>query len=443
MDKQFKDGIATGKVLRFTLPTISMMIFLALYTTVDGLFVSNLVGENALAALNIAYPAISVIIGIGIMLGMGSSAIIAKNIGEDRQEDARRRFAMMTLFGVIIGIIIVPTGILLSRKIASALGATEALFEDTVDYLRIMFAFSPFMILQLLFQSFFVTAGKPKLGLVAIVASGITNVILDYVFIGILKMGVSGAALGTSLAYMIPSITGLIYFSKRRDSSLYFIKPKWESKIALRASLNGSSEMVSNLAMAVTTFLFNIAMLEFYSEDGVAAITIAQYLQFLLSSAYIGYSMGVLPVISYSYGRKDEKALKDLFKISVGFIAVNSAVWFIFSIIMRSALINIFVDSSSKVYEIAIDGWIYFAVSFLFCGFNIFASALFTAFSDGKTSAFISTLRTFVILSISIILLPKLFGSTGIWVSVSVAEGLTLIVAAFFVIVNNKKYRYL
>lgn len=443
MDKQFKDGITTGKVLRFTFPTISMMIFLALYTTIDGLFVSNLVGERALSALNIAYPALSVIIGIGIMLGMGSSAIIAKNIGEDDLEKARRRFTTMTLFGIVIGLLIIPIGLIFCKEIALLLGATETLFKDTVDYLNIMFIFSPFMVLQLLFQSFFVTAGKPNLGLKVIIASGITNIILDYLFIGVFEMGVSGAALGTSLAFMIPSLTGLIYFSKERDSTLYFVKPKWETKVALRASLNGSSEMVSNLAMAVTTFLFNGAMLEFYNEDGVAAITIAQYLQFLLSSAYIGYSMGVLPVISYSYGRKDEKALKDLFKISMKFIALNSVIWFVMSIAIKPSLINIFVDRNSRVFEIASLGWSYFAVSFLFCGFNIFASALFTAFSNGKISALISTLRTFAILVASILLLPKIFGGIGIWVSISVAEGLTLLVAAFFIIVNNKKYNYI
>lgn len=443
MEKVFNDGITAKKVLKFTMPTIAMMIFMSLYTMVDGVFVSNYVGANAFSSLNIVFPAMSVVIAIGVMLGMGGSAIVAKNIGEKNITIARQRFSMLVVLSMIIGIIIIPLGLLFREKIVVLLGATEVLFDNSLKYLSVITIFSPFLIIQLLFQSFFVTAGKPNIGLTTIIIGGITNIVLDYVFIVLFKMGVLGAAFATCIGIMIPSISGLIYFSRERDSSLYFVKPRWELKIILQSAFNGSSEMVTNLANAVTTFLFNLTMLKYYFEDGVAAITIALYLQYLLTSVFMGYSMGILPVISYSYGGKEEESLKKIFKISLGFIAINSVIWYLLSIAFKTDLIGIFVSENSDVFSIASGGWKYFAISFLFCGFNIFASALFTAFSDGKTSAIISMMRTFIFLSLSIIFLPKLIGGKGVWLSVTIAELITLVISTLYVLANRIKYKYM
>ncbi len=429
-------------IVKFTLPTVIMMVFMSLYQMVDAIFVSNVVGSAALSALNIVYPAISVVIAIAVMLGTGGNAIISRNMGEQKPYLARQRFSFIVGTGIVIGIVLAVLSFYFTPALVQLLGATPELQQDSITYLSILLAASPLIILQMLFQSFFVSAGKPRLGLTVTVAGGLANIIFDYIFIVFANMGVQGAALGTILGYAIPSIFGMIYFSVCRKRILYFVLPKWEPSVVAESCFNGSSEMVINLAFAVTTFLFNLTMLEWLAEDGVAGITIVLYVQFFLSSVYIGYSLGVAPVISYYYGKQDSCALKQIIKNSLLFLAINSVLWFSLSILLKNSLISVFVAKDSNVFSIVSDGWILFSLNYLITGFNIFASSMFTAFSNGKISALISFLRTFAFLCISILVLPQVLGVTGIWLSIPIAELLTLAFSIYFFFKMRIYYKY-
>lgn len=437
------EHITWKSILKFTLPTIIMMIFMSLYQMIDAVFISNYVSTNALSAVNIVFPVISLLIGLAVMLGTGGNAIIAKNMGEGRFHQARSRFTLVVVIGIVIGLLSAAAGIFFIEDIVRLLGASEVLYQYCVDYLLTLLFAAPFAVLQLLFQSFFPAAGKPNLGLAAVAAGGVANIVLDYLFIVQFGWGVKGAAVATAIGYAIPAIYGLLYFTLKRDGMLYFVKPVWEAKVLLDSCLNGSSEMVTNLANGVTTFLFNMMMMRYLGEDGVAAITVILYVQFLLSAVYIGYSGGIAPVISYYYGCLDAVSLRKLIKTSSIFIAINSILWYALSFLLKTPVTAIFVRPGSNVWQIVDEGWGLFALTYLLTGFNIFASAMFTAFSDGKRSALISFLRTFAFLSVCILGLPYLIGATGIWLAVPVAEALTLIVSAVCFLRNGKRYHYL
>lgn len=429
-------------VIKFTAPTIIMMIFMAVYQMVDGVFISNIIGTDALSAVNIVFPAISLLIGISIMLGTGGSAVIAKNLGEGRRREANSRFTFITAVGIGVGMICAVPGFILAGPLSELLGSTPAIYSYCVDYISVLSLSAPFAVLQMLFTCFFPAAGKPRLGLAVVAAGGMANIILDWFFMAVLDMGIKGAALATGIGYAIPAVYGLIYFSIKRDGLLRFERPKAEIKMLVLACFNGSSEMVTNLANGVTTFLFNIAMMRYAGENGVAAITVALYSQFLLTAVYMGYSGGIAPVISYNYGRRDASALRDTVRISLIFIAVNSTLWFILSMALEDVICGIFVRDSAQVRNIIGEGWKMFTFTFLLSGFNIFASSMFTAYSNGMVSAVISFLRTFGFLSTSILLLPEMIGIKGIWLSIPAAECLTLCISLFFFMRYRKRYGY-
>lgn len=434
--------IKVGKILKFAFPTVLMMVFAGLYTMVDGLFVARYVGTDALGAVNIVFPYISVVIGIGVMLGTGGSAIVAKSLGEGFRERASKEFSLIVAFGLIVGIVVmIPTAIFLDECVR-LLGATDRLFGYGKDYMSWIIFSAPFGVLALIFQSFFVTAAKPGLGLVVSTAGGVINIVLDYVLIAVCGMGTVGASIGTAIGNSVPGIFGLCYFLARRRGLIVLTKPVWSFRIIGKATFNGSSEMVTNLASAVTTLLFNFAMLRLIGEDGVAAITVALYLQFFLSTVFIGYSMGVAPVFSFHYGKRNAVAIAKLFRISMIFLAANAALWYAVAMFARAPLIAVFAPEGGNVFRIALQGWYLFAPMILFAGFNIFASAMFTAFSDGIRSAVISFLRTFVLLSTLILVLPLMWGVTGIWIAVPLAEAATLIVSSFLMIGKRHDYLY-
>ncbi|MEG0691799.1 MAG: MATE family efflux transporter [Oscillospiraceae bacterium] len=428
-------------LLKFALPSIVMMIVMGLYTIIDSMFVSRFVGTNALSAINIVYPIINVIIALAIMLATGGSAIIAKKMGDGDEKSARENFTFIVLVGVVVGVACVAVGLIFLRPIIYALGASDILFEYCYEYLLIMLLFAPVSILQMLFQVFFVTAGKPTLGLVLTVSAGLVNVLFDYIFIVPLNMGLAGAALGTGIGYLIPAVVGVLFFFKKKGA-LHFTRPKFELKVLWESCYNGSSEMVTNLAMGVTTFLFNIIMMRYLGEDGVAAITIVLYVNFLMTALYMGFSMGVAPVISYNYGSGNTKQLKRIYKICLIFICVSSIIVFIVSILLSSNIVTIFSQKGTNVYQIAMEGFRLYPISFLFAGFNIFASAMFTAFSNGKVSAIISFMRTFVFLVLGLLMLPFVFEVNGVWLAVPVAELLTLVVSAVYIYKGKKTYHY-
>ena len=428
-------------LLRFALPTIIMMLVVSLYTIVDGVLIARLVGENALAAANVAYPAISFTLAMGIMLGTGGSAVVAHKMGAGYLEEARRDFGFLALVAVCIGLAVCLAGALFAGPLARLLGASDLLLDDTVTYLRVQLCFAPMAMLQLLFESFFVTAGRPGLGLGLATAAGVTNAVLDYLYMGPMQMGILGAALGTVTGYSIPAVAGVLFFLLRRQG-LRFGRPHGDLRMLGRACFNGASEMVTNLSMAVTTFLFNAIMMAYLGEAGVSAITIVLYAQFLLVALYMGFSMGVAPVISYKYGAQDADQLKKIFLICLWFTIFCSVGAYALSRVVIAPSLTLFTDPDSTVFAITMDGFPIYAVSFLLMGISIFASALFTALSNGLVSAVISFARTFLFLVGMLMLLPELWGETGIWLAVPAAEGLGVLVSVGFLLWGRRVYQY-
>ena len=441
MQNDISKEFTLSSLIKFTLPTIIMLVFVATYTIVDGIFVSRFVGTTALSAINIVFPLINILIGLGIMLGTGGSAIIGRKLGEGKEEEARSAFTLIIAFGIIVSLVISILCFLFIRPLSLFLGADENLLPYCMDYGRVMMAFYTVSVIQTMFQTLFITAGKPNLGLWLNVAAGLSNILFDYIFIVQMDMGIVGAAWGTVSGFIVGGIPALFYFAKPR-TVLYFVKPKWNGKTITHTMLNGSSEMVTSGAMAVTTFLFNLAMMELLGEDGVAAITIVLYAQFLFSSAYLGFASGAAPVFSYNYGNRNIPQLKRLFKMCLGIILISSVVCFGFSYLMAVPTIAIFTPQESNTYAITLYGYKIFVWNFLFTGINIFASSFFTALSNGKVSAMISFLRTFVFVTGSILLLPRFLGIDGIWLAIPVAEAITVLIAVFFLAVNRKYYHY-
>ena len=428
-------------LLKFAFPTILMMIFMGLYTVADTIFVARFVATNALSALNIVCPVINLIVGLGTMLATGGSAVIARKMGAGKPIRAAQDFTLIIAAGVLAGVVLAVLGMVFIDRIVWGLGAGSILFPYCKDYLFILLFFTPASILQVLFQNLMVTAGRPGIGMVLGISAGIANILLDYIFMVVLHMGIKGAAFGTGIGYMIPSVLGLWFFSAEK-SSLHFRKPVPDFFVLAESCSNGFSEMVSQAATAVTTFLFNHVMMKLLGENGVAAITIIIYTQFLLSALYLGFSMGAAPVISYNYGKQDEKQLKNVFRICVRFIVVVSISVFAAAFILGSPLVGIFAERGTPVYEIARNGFLIFPFSFLFCELNIFTSAAFTALSNGKLSAILSFLRTFGLITVLLLTLPKVLGVMGVWLAVPTAELITMITALVFLHQNREKYHY-
>lgn len=428
-------------LLKFALPTMVMMVFMSLYTIVDGIFVSRLVGSNALSAVNIVYPVINLLFAFGIMLSTGGSAIVARQLGEKKETEAQENFSLIALVSVLVGVVILMAGMLFLEPLCKVLGATPLILTDCKVYLGVLLLFGPLTMLQMFFQVFFVTAGKPALGLILTILGGVANVVLDYLFMGPMGFGVLGAALATGLGQAIMAVVGVIYFFIVKKG-LHFVRPKFRGKVLLESCGNGSSEMVSNLSTAVVTFLFNLTMLRLLGEDGVAAITIVLYGQFLFTSLYLGFSMGVAPVFSFNYGEENYAQLKKIYKICMCFILFSSVVILALALLFAEPIVGIFSGRGTRTYEIAAGGFFLFSWNYLFAGINIFASAMFTAFGDGKISAIISFCRTFVFIVLSILALPAVMGVDGVWLSVPLAEFVTLFIAVWYFKSQHEKYRY-
>ncbi len=418
----------TASLLRFAFPTIVMMVFMGLYTIVDTIFVARFVSTDALSAINIVCPVINLTVGLGTMIAAGGSAVVSRKMGAGLEQEAKEDFTLLVLAAAGIGAAILICGTLWLNPILLALGASERLLPFCRDYLGLLLLFLPANVIQTVYANLFVTAGKPGLGFGLSVLAGLANILLDYVFIVLGGMEIRGAALGTGLGYLIPAAAGTVFFFRNRGA-LSFVKPRWRGALLTESCLNGSSEMVGQLAAALTTFLFNLTMMERLGEDGVAAVTIMIYSQFLLNTLFIGFSMGVAPVIGFHYGSGNRKQQRKILSICIRFLAAASLLIFALSISGGPLVVRMFTPDASRVYEIAAAGFPVFSVSFLFCGFNIFISALFTALSNGKVSAVLSFLRTFGLLCGGILLLPRLFGITGVWMAVPMAEGIMFFVS--------------
>ena len=442
LDNPLAQDFTIGSLLKFAFPTMLTMVFMGLYTIGDTIFVSRFVNTDALSAINIVTPIINLIVRLGTMLATGGSAIIACKMGAGKLKEASQDFTLIVFSGAVLGILIAVTGNLFLGDIISFLGASEILFPYCKEYLFVLLLFTPASMLQVLFQNLIITAGRPGFGMVLSISAGAINVLLDYVFMVLLDMGIKGSALGTGIGYLIPTIIGIAFFLTGKGS-MQFKKPVFRFSVLFESCSNGCSEMVSQAAAAITTFLFNATMSKLLGENGVAAITIIIYSQFLLTTLYIGFSMGVAPVISYNYGGKNHQRLKKVFRICLLFVVTVSALIFAISIFLGSYLVNIFSSRGTPVYDIARNGFLIFSFSFLCCGINIFTSAVFTALSNGKISAIISFLRTFGLITILLLTLPRILGVNGVWLAVPIAELVTMIVSIIYLQRNKRNYHYM
>lgn len=413
------------KLLRFALPSIIMVIFMSLYMIVDGALVSRFVGSNALSSLNIVYPIIGVVVAIATMLGTGGNAIISKYLGEEKKQEANECLTQFVVVGIVFSVVIMILTLIFLTPISYFLGSNDLLLKDCNQYLAISILFAPACMLQSMFQSYFVTASKPSLGLFLTVIAGVMNAILDYVLIVPFGFGVAGAALATGIGQSVPAIVGMLYFSFSKNE-LHFVKFPLRLKELGLACYNGSSEMISQLSNSIVTFLFNIILMRLAGAPGVAAITILLYGQFLFNAFHLGFSMGISPIVGFQYGAQNKKELRKIYKVSFIFVIVSSLLMCVAAIMSAKVVVRVF-TSEPQTYQLAYTGFQIFAVNFLFSGFNISTSGFFTALSNGKISAIISFSRTLVITVISLLVFPEFLGITGAWLAIPISELLTCI----------------
>ena len=433
----------TGRnILRFAFPTIVMTVFNTFYTMVDGLFVSNWIGMEALSAINLTAPAISLLTAISGMLATGGSAVVMKKMGEHREQEARQDFTLLILTNVVVGALMMLLGYTLMDKLLGAMGLSPAVLGYCHTYLSRYLMFTIPILLMYNFSLYLIAAGKSTLSLICTVAGGVTNIVLDYVLIVLFDLGIQGAAIATGLGYSITAVVGFLVF-RRRDSLLHFQKPVFRGGVLLRASTNGLSELATSLVSGITTLLFNLAMLHYVGEDGVAAITIIMYVLMFVSALFIGYSYGVAPMISYCHGEQNHEKLNKLVGFSIRFILGTSILCTVISILATRPLVSIFTQPGSPVYELAITGNRLCSLALLFVGLNVFASGMFTALSNGVVSAVLAFSRSFLFTAASIQLLPVLLGGiTGIWLATPVAEVLGAVMAAVLLLKYRKRYGY-
>ena len=440
---QLSDHFSCGKLLRFVLPSIVMMIFTSIYGVVDGLFVSNFAGKTSFAAINLVMPFIMVLGGIGFMIGTGGTALVAKVMGEGDAEKANRYFSMMLLFTVLVGAVLTALGLVFMRPVALFLGATEQMLPSCVLYGRIVIGFTTAFMLQNVFQSFLIAAEKPKLGLLATVAAGLTNMALDALFIAGFRWGVAGAAIATGLSQCVGGLLPLIYFLRPNTSRLRLVRTKLEARTLANACANGSSELMSNISSSIVSIIYNFQLLKFLGEDGVSAYGVLMYVQFIFVAIFIGYSIGCAPIVGFHYGAQNYPELKNLLCISVRLMTGAGMVLAALAYGLASPLAKLFVGYDEGLYALTCHAFRLFSFAFLFAGFNIFASSFFTALNNGLISAVISFLRTLVFQTSSVLLLPLLFDVDGIWYAISVAEICATIISLIFLFAKKNKYHYM
>ena len=443
MKIQLSEHFTYKKLLRFVFPSIVMMIFTSIYSVVDGLFVSNFVGKTALASINLILPFLMGLSALGFMIGTGGSAIVAKTLGEGDPKRANSYFSMLVYVTAIGGIILALLGMLLVPSVVSFLGAEGELLSNCILYGRISFISMPAFMLQNVFQSFFVTAEKPKLGLAVIITAGVTNMILDLLFVGILGFGLAGAAVATVCGEMIGGLFPVFYFSRKNSSLLRLGKTQFNGRILMQTCVNGSSELMTNLSSSIVNSLYNIQLMKFAGENGVAAYAAIMYVNFIFIAIFLGYSIGSAPIISYHYGAGNHGELKNLYKKSLQLVGSWGILLFILAQLLATPLAKLFVGYDSTLLAMTQTGFRIYSLVYIINGFNIFGSSFFTALSNGVVSAVISFLRTLVFQIGAVFILPIVFGGiNGIWSSVTVAELLTLCITITFFVRQRRKYHY-
>lgn len=438
---KLSDKFTFKKLLVFTLPSIVMMVFTSVYGVVDGLFVSNFVGKTPFAALNFIMPFLLILGTVGFMFGAGGSALIAKTLGEQKPEEANRIFSLLVYVSFALAVVIAAVGTVFLRPLARLLGAGD-LLDDCVKYGRIILIALPVYVLQMEFQSFFITAEKPRLGLLFTVSAGVINMILDALFVAVFRWGLRGAAAATVIGQAVGGIGPLFYFFRKNGSLLRLGKTGWNGRALLKTCTNGSSEFMSNVAMSVVSMLYNMQLMKYAGENGVAAYGVMMYVGFVFVAIFIGYSIGVAPVVGYNYGALNREELHSLLKKSLVIIAIASAVMFGISEGLSVPFSKLFTGYDSELYAMTRRGFLIYSFCFLFAGFNIFGSAFFTALNNGPVSAAISFLRALVFQVVAVFTLPLLWGVDGIWISVVASDMAAVIVTIGFLLGLRKRYGY-
>lgn len=443
MAVQLSDHFTYRKLFTFVLPPIAMMLLTSVYTMVDGLFVSHFVGKTAFAAVNFVFPVVILMAGLGSMFGTGGTALVAKTLGQGAAKRAKRYFTQIVLLASVFGALMGGIGCLLLPQICHLLGCTAELEPDALMYGRIMLAFLPCCILQWTFQSLLITAEKPKLAFWLSVAGGVTNIVLDAVFMAWLGWGVAGAAVATGISQVVAGIVPVVYFLLPNRSLLRFRRTRIQYRPMLQACTNGASELVSSISAALVGMLYNYQLIKYFGENGVAAYGVVMYVSFFFVAIFIGYDMGSTPLLAYHHGAENHAELRNLFRKSIVFVGTCGATLALAAVAFAYPIAILFVGYNNDLAQLTHHAFWVYGLAFALMGYNIFASGLFTAMNNGLVSAAISLLRTFVFQSAAVLCLPLLFGMEGIWWSVSVAEVGALAVSLFFVLYYRKRYRYL
>lgn len=442
MQIQLSDHFTYRKLLRFTLPSIVMMIFTSIYGVVDGFFVSNFVGKTPFAAVNFIMPVLMILGAFGFMLGSGGSALVAKTLGEGDNEKANRIFSLFVYVTIVGGIVVAALGMLFLRQIAELLGAEGEMLENCIVYGNIILAALPAYMLQMEFQTFFVTAEKPQLGLVVTVAAGVTNIVLDALFVGVFKWGLVGAAVATAISQAVGGVIPIVYFARENSSILRLGKTNFDGWALLKGCANGSSELMSNVSMSLVGMLYNVQLIKYAGEDGVAAYGVLMYVNMIFLAAFIGYSVGTAPVIGYHYGAENHGELKGILKKSLLIISIFSVSMLVLAWVLASPLATIFVGYDAALYDMTCHAFSIFSFSFLFAGICIYGSSFFTALNNGLVSAIISFLRTLLFQVAAVMLLPMILEIDGIWYSIVIAELMAFVITILFLVGMRNKYHY-
>ncbi len=442
MKIKISDHFTYGKLIRYTAPTAMMTVFTSIYGVVDGLFVSNFVGKEEFAALNLIYPLILLMGALGFMFGTGGTALVAKTMGEGNQRRANGLFSMLVSVTFAVGLVCCAVVLLGVRPVGAFMGATDSLLDSAVLYGSICALSLPFYMLQESFQSYLAAAGKPKVGLAVIVLAGVTNIVLDAVFILVFGWGLAGAAIATAVSEVVGGLTPVIFFVGKRADTIRLCKPIFDLRALGKACANGSSELVANISMSLVSMLYNIQLMSYLGADGVAAYGVIQYLMWIFASLFMGFGIGSAPLISYQFGAENTEELSNLFKKCFSIIAVLGVVLTVLAFLIARPIAMLFVGYDEGVTELTTHALSIYSWVFLLCGFSLFGSAFFTALNNGVVSAVISFLRTLVFEVGAILILPTFFGEMGIWSAILVAEVMSFIITASFVIALRKTYGY-
>lgn len=440
---RLSDHFSLRRLLRYALPSIAMMIFSSIYGIVDGFFVSNYVGKMAFTAVNLIYPFLIILGSIGFMFGTGGAALISKTMGEKNIKKAKETFSLIIFTSVVLGIILSILGIIFLPQIASLLGAKDEVLTDCILYGKIILISLPFYILQYEFQCLFSTAGKPKFGLIVTVISGMSNIIFDYLLVVVFSLGLFGAAIATMISQVVGGVIPLIYFFSKNKSLLHFVKFKFDIKSLLKVCSNGSSEFLSNVSSSLISILYNLQLLKYAGENGVAAYGVLMYVSMIFQAIFIGYSIGVSPIVGYHYGAKNTSELKNVFTKSMIVIFITAIIMFICGELLSEPISRIFVNYDDELLQITKNAFRIFSFSFLLSGMSIYGSSFFTSLNNGLISALISFLRTVVFQASAVMILPIFLKLNGIWLSIVVAELMSFIITFTFLIMKRKKYQYI